>query len=282
MYFSELWENRHVENHDMAERSGSISRAPDAVEVGGPTNTPCLVFVHGAGISRQMWRPQLSALAGTFRVVAFDLPGHGVRGGERFDFEAAVTLLSDVVASHGGSPVVLVGHSLGGYIVAEYAARRPDRVSGIVLSGSSADYRGWLGFRTKVTAALYRLGGRISFVDRWFRDRTASQIRELPISQSTADAIIDGGFFLRSWGEAGAALVGRNSHERLCEYPGAVLLVNGASDTLNVPDAERLAAELPNVDADVIHGAGHLCNLQAPSDYTARVRAFAHEHIIAE
>lgn len=249
----------------------SISISDIAVE--GVPDAPTIVFVHGAGISRQMWRPQLETLSESFQVASFDLPGHGTRAGTPFTFKRAVASLAAVVADL-SPPVVLVGHSLGGYVVMEYAARNPDDVVGLVCSGSSADYRGILGIRTRLTAALYRIGGRLPPIDRWFQNRTASQIRTLPISEATAEAIIDDGFYLHSWGQAGSALAGRDFGELLRTFGGPVLLVNGETDSLNVPDAERLAASLTGVETTVIEDAGHLCNLQAPSEYTATVREF--------
>lgn len=218
----------------------------------------------------------MRSLSDEFHVVAFGLPGHGTRSNRSFEFETAVSSLDDIVINI-GHPVVLVGHSLGGYVCIEYAARYSDRIDGIVCSGSSADYRGWLGGRTRLTAALYRIGGRLPFVERWFRNRTATQIRELPISGTTADSIINGGFYVRSWGEAGRSLVGRDFHGRLRQFEGPILLVNGETDGLNVPNADQLAMKLPNVDAVVIDDVGHLCNLQAPSEYTATVRRFVKE-----
>jgi pimeloyl-ACP methyl ester carboxylesterase len=252
----------------------SDSIFPGAVSVEGPVDAVTVVFVHGAGISKHMWRPQVEALSEDFRVVTFDLPGHGTQNDTGFDFDSAVEWVADIVGDLHVSSVVLVGHSLGGYVALECAARTPNQVNGLVLSGSSAEYRGWLGFRTRVTAALYRLGGRIPFVNRRFRARTADQIRRLPIADTTAQAIIDGGFYLNSWGEAGQALVGRDFQSTLQQYDGPVLLVNGEEDTLNVPNAKQFAAELSNVESEVIADAGHLCNLQAPSAYTEHIRGF--------
>lgn len=256
----------------------SDSVFPGAVSVEGPVGAVSVVFVHGAGISRHMWRPQVEALSEDYRVVTFDLPGHGTQNDTGFEFDSAVEWLADIVENVRPSSVVLVGHSLGGYVALECAARTSDQVSGLVLSGSSAEYQGWLGFRTRMAAAFYRLGGRIPFVDRRFRARTADQIRRLPIQATTAQAIIDGGFYLQSWGVAGRTLVGRDFQSRLKHYNGPVLLVNGEEDTLNVPNAKQFAAELSNVESAVIADAGHLCNLQAPAAYTNHIRDFIGAH----
>jgi alpha-beta hydrolase superfamily lysophospholipase len=68
--------------------------------------------------------------------------GHGKSGGERVhvsDFEDVVTDLHAVeqraAADHPGTPVVLIGHSMGGMIAARYAQRYGDRLTALVLSG---------------------------------------------------------------------------------------------------------------------------------------------------
>lgn len=81
----------------------------------GPADARTVVFVHGAGVFRRMRLPQLEALAGAYRVVALDLPGHGAAADDRFRFDAALDRLDRLVTGADG-PVVLVGRSLGGYL----------------------------------------------------------------------------------------------------------------------------------------------------------------------
>jgi pimeloyl-ACP methyl ester carboxylesterase len=81
------------------------------------------VFVHGLRNSRAMWEPQLAALrAAGVPCRAVDLPGHGVRRGQEFTMDSAISVVDQAVRSLPG-PVLLVGLSLGGYIGIEYAAR---------------------------------------------------------------------------------------------------------------------------------------------------------------
>ncbi|WP_411966170.1 alpha/beta fold hydrolase [Haloferax sp. YSMS24] len=46
------------------------------VDIRGPIDAPAIIFVHGAGISRKLWLPQMDSLAETYRTLAPDLPGH--------------------------------------------------------------------------------------------------------------------------------------------------------------------------------------------------------------
>ena len=86
---------------------------------------PALVFVHCGNCRKEIWRETLDAFAGTHRVVAMDLPGHGSSGAnrERFTIDS---LGADVAAlvEHLKLPrVILVGNSLGGPVALEAAKR---------------------------------------------------------------------------------------------------------------------------------------------------------------
>lgn len=103
------------------------------VEQGAGLDT--VLLIHGFGGDAENWRFNMDALAGSRKVIALDLPGHGkatkdVGSGE-------VALLVDSVAealdTRGIGPAHLVGHSLGGLIAAEIALREPSRCSSLSL-----------------------------------------------------------------------------------------------------------------------------------------------------
>lgn len=104
--------------------------------------TTRLVLVHGSLSAASQWS-RYTQLLPDLDVVAVDLPGHGTRATERFTTDAAVATIADAVASADG-PVVVAGHSLGGYMAMVYAARNPGRLAGLALLGTSADPAGRL------------------------------------------------------------------------------------------------------------------------------------------
>lgn len=246
----------------------------ESVDRMGPTGAPMILFIHGAGISRKLWQPQLEALSDDFRTVAPDLPGHGGRISERFDFNVAVETVERHLAETEADCVVLVGQSLGGYVASEVATRNPERVTGLVLSGSSAEYRGWLGLKTAVSSLLFRLGARSQWICNRFVDSMRDRLYSRPITDQQATAILDTGISLDAWGQSGRALVGFSLGDRLSTYPGPVLLLNGADDRINRPAASERRDEFPQVRTEVIADAGHTVNLERPRAYTEHVRSF--------
>jgi pimeloyl-ACP methyl ester carboxylesterase len=249
-----------------------------AVDTRGPADAPAVVFVHGAGISRKMWLPQLDSLSNEFLTIAPDLPGHGERADEPFRFEVAVETVEAIIRDVGENCTVLVGQSLGGYVAAEVAARHPARIAGLVLSGSSAEYRGLLGFRTAVSSLLFRLGARSHTINDWFEGVMIERLRSLSLPDEIVDEILAAGVSLDAWGQAGLALVGRDFPARLAAYGGPVLLVNGEDDRINRPAAIERNGEIANGTVVAIRDAGHTVNLERPDAYSTVVREFVFDH----
>lgn len=97
---------------------------------------PTVVLVHGLAASMYSWRQTIDPLAQAgYRVVAYDNRGFGFsdKPATGYSNAAYVHLLFGLLDSLGVSDAVLVGHSMGGAIVADAALARPDRVRGLVL-----------------------------------------------------------------------------------------------------------------------------------------------------
>ena len=93
-----------------------------------------LVFIHGWICDRTHWRHQVDAFAGGHTVVTLDLAGHGNSGKDRDDWTADRfgADVQAVVEALDLPRVILVGHSMGGQVALEAAARMPERVLGVV------------------------------------------------------------------------------------------------------------------------------------------------------
>jgi len=119
-----------------APRAGRVAAA-DGVSIAytlAGSGEPTLLFVHCWGCDRSFWDGPMRTLAPTHRVVALDLPGHGESGADRKDwsveaFGGDVVRLMEALDLR---KVVLVGHSAGGSVALDAAARAPDRVVAVV------------------------------------------------------------------------------------------------------------------------------------------------------
>lgn len=106
---------------------------PISYEVHG-SGEPTLVFVHGWSCDRRYWRAQVPHFSENHQVVTVDLAGHGHSGLQRRSYSMA-TFGEDVravIEAVGSDDVVLIGHSMGGPVVAHAARLLPDRVRGLI------------------------------------------------------------------------------------------------------------------------------------------------------
>jgi pimeloyl-ACP methyl ester carboxylesterase len=98
------------------------------------TGPPELVLLHGAALNAHTW--DLFALAAHRPLLALDLPGHGEsawRDDGQYGPDDISPAVAEVIEQQAGTPVTVVGPSLGGLTAISLAALRPDLVAGIVL-----------------------------------------------------------------------------------------------------------------------------------------------------
>jgi pimeloyl-ACP methyl ester carboxylesterase len=106
------------------------------VDWGGAPNAPSVLLIHGLASNARIWNLVAPALTKQFRVCALDQRSHGLSSApvdNQYDFAAMCGDIRLVGDRLGLDQPVLVGHSWGGGVALEYAARYRDRVRGIVM-----------------------------------------------------------------------------------------------------------------------------------------------------
>ncbi len=99
---------------------------------------PPLVLIHGAASAAEdMALGPMPALAGRYRVLAVDRPGHGLSRRARFEAgpRRQAELIREGLAQLGVERPLVLGHSAGGWVALAWAAAWPDEVAGLVLVG---------------------------------------------------------------------------------------------------------------------------------------------------
>jgi pimeloyl-ACP methyl ester carboxylesterase len=106
----------------------------------GPRDAPVLVLLHGSNASLHTWEPWAKRLQTGYRVVRFDLPGHGLTGPNpsgRYDSAAFLDAIDRTVRALGITRFALAGNSMGGGFAWRYASAHPDKVSALILVDAS-------------------------------------------------------------------------------------------------------------------------------------------------
>jgi pimeloyl-ACP methyl ester carboxylesterase len=109
-----------------------------------------VIAVHGAAVNGATWMPLERILLASVELIADDLPGHGERRDEPFDFATAVGGI--VAAARSAGPrTVLVGDSLGGYLVLAAGAQLGEAIAGVVAGSCTFAMRGLAGAVARIS-----------------------------------------------------------------------------------------------------------------------------------
>lgn len=242
-----------------------------SVDVRGPGDAQTILFLHGLAWNRKMWVYQQEVLEKEFSVVAIDLPGHGSQAHKPFQFEEAIQTVMNSITCTTKRQVLLVGLSLGGYIAISCAHRYPERIAGLVISGSCVAYRGWLGLLAHLNGLLFT---------HIYRENTLVPMQEQALLSSYpaeyAKPIIEAGFHFKTSGSAFSSLAGKNFHKQLRTYTGPVLILNGEHDVRNRKAEQTMLASAQHAQLAIVENAGHLCNMDQPSNFTQAIADFAY------
>jgi len=106
---------------------------PISYEIYG-AGEPTLVFVHGWSCDARYWRAQMPHFSKNYRMIMLDLAGHGHSGTTRsqYTMRAFGEDVQAVTGTTDSRKVILIGHSMGGSVIAEAARLMPNRVIGLI------------------------------------------------------------------------------------------------------------------------------------------------------
>lgn len=240
------------------------------LDIVGPAEAPVIVLVHGAALNRKMWAPQAAGLAGEYRLVAADLPGHGGNSAVPFRLDLAAREVGDLLAQTGPSPTLLVGASLGGYVAILAAHQRPELVSGLVLAGCSMSFRGLAGLYVRVVGAIIARIVPEQLLRRLLERRIAAMM-----PSGLAQAVLAAGAHPKGMGQVFVEIAGKDFAALLRQLPMPVLVVNGERDKAMRRGESALVASLQRGTLRVIPSAGHAVTFDQPAAFNDLLGSFA-------
>ncbi|MET9291382.1 alpha/beta fold hydrolase [Streptomyces sp. NPDC003077] len=234
----------------------------------GPEGAPCLVLGAALGTTWHMWDRQVPELTRQWRVIRFDLPGHG---GSPAHPAASVAELADrLVATLDGLGVERFGYagcSLGGAVGAQLALTRPRRVTSLALVSSSPRYGTPDAWRQR--GVVVRSNGLDPIArtspERWFTPAFAGSQQAIVEWAVQMVRTTDPGCYIAAC-EALASFDVRSSLGRI----GVPTLVVAGSEDQVTPttDARALVAGIPDAALALVPGASHLAPVEQPAAVT--------------
>ncbi len=242
-----------------------------------------LVLIHGFPLCRKMWRPQAEALdkAGC-RVITPDLRGFG-ESGLTTDSVSMDTYADDIVAllDHLGlDQAVVGGMSMGGYVLMNLLERYPERVAAalfIVTKAGGDDVVGKV--RRTALAEACRDQGSLPVAEAF---RGLLFVPEILADNPDLVAEVFG--WMRATDPRGAAAALIAMRERkdciplLAGFSQPALVIGAELDQAAPVEHSRIIAEaLPDADLCIIHGGGHMVNLEQPQAFNQAILEFLAE-----
>jgi 3-oxoadipate enol-lactonase len=233
-----------------------------------------VVLIHAFSVDRRMWDPQMSALQSRFRVIRYDLRGHGKSAAPSEPYTTSGDLLS-VLDALDVRRAALVGLSAGAQVATDFALEHPDRVARLVLSAPG-------------------LGGMTMPPLPWMQpvfqaagagepERAAKLWSETPIMQlrsdtSGAPALLDlvmSNTKLWTYRTNPVQPLTPPAIKRLSEIKSPALVIVGERDLPHITEAANLLAKgISGAKLVTIPGAGHIVNIDARERYTDEVVRF--------
>ncbi len=253
-----------------------------------------VVFVHGFEASARIWAMTQAALpADRYESIAINNRGAGASDAppEERDFSVPIFAADafELVSKLGWSDFTLVGHSLGGATVAQFAVDHPELLKGLVLLDPS-DPDGYRAGLPTEGPALEALIDRRMAARRDFQARNSGGARAAPaddgLRASAMRALMDDIAAAPERRLRGSmrSMMTLRLGDRVKTLPMPVLLAGGDADT-TIPVAAMLATWAkypPGTGLNFWHGVGHSPNIDCPEDVAALIRLFVEKTIPAK
>ena len=235
-----------------------------------------LVFVHGLGSSGQDWRKQVDAFSDRYRVITFDVRGHGQsdKPDGPYSIPLFATDTAALLRALDAVPATIVGLSMGGMIAFQLAVDMPDLVRRLVVVNSMPEAKldslrdQWIYWSRRLASRVFgmRATGRMiarrifvkpeqgtlrnQFIERWAANDKQAYL-------ATIDAIA-------GWGV----------EDRLGDITCPTLIVAADEDYTPVSVKREYVAQIPNAKLVVINDSHHATPVERPQAFNHALDAF--------
>lgn len=263
------------------DRFVAVAGARVRVREEGPEDAPAILLLHGFTYSLETWDGWAEALKQDYRVIRYDLLGHGLTGPdpkERYSPEERGAFIGDVMDALGLQSAIVAGNSLGGLAAWRFASTNPERVDALILVSPGAyPYNGVSDTPVEIPAAMraYLLTAPEAGV------RASAELvygDDAKITDKRVETLHD---MLRREGNGPAMIRSLEKFtlpdpsEALSRITAPSLIEWGENDILISPEqGKRLIEDIPNARLITYPGVGHVAQEEAPAETVADAIAF--------
>jgi pimeloyl-ACP methyl ester carboxylesterase len=259
----------------------TVEKAPDGTvfEPHGPADAPAVVLIHGLGLRRAVWQWMIPSLTGRYRVIAYDLYGHGDSPPppETPSLSLFSRQLGGLMDHCGVARAAVVGFSLGGMIARRFAQDAPARVAALGILHSphrrSPEAQAAISARVVLAAGEGPAATVEAALERWFTDACRAENPQMMA-------------LVRSWVLANDPAIYPSIYTVLADGVAEItaprppiscpaLVITGDEDFGNGPEMTRaIAAEIAGAEVLILPGLRHMALAEDPAAVNAPLRAF--------
>jgi pimeloyl-ACP methyl ester carboxylesterase len=229
---------------------------------------PPLILTHGYSSTSQMWKDQVGALSEHYRLILWDMRGHGRSDypDDACAYSEALTVgdITALLDEVGAERAIVGGLSLGGYMSLAFYRAHPERVSALLIIDTGPGFKkdeareAWNKRACNTAARLEREG--LAMLQSQSRERTSVTHRDATGLARAARGMLT---------QRDARVI-----ELLPDIKVPSLIVVGADDTPFLAASDYMAAKIPDAKKVVIPAAGHAVNIDQPQAFIAAVLPF--------
>ncbi len=245
----------------------------------GLYDAPVVILIHGFPFNRTMWEQQVEVLKEKYRVIAYDVRGHGNSDAGKDEFSVGlfardlISLMDELKIEK----AILCGLSMGGYIALHAIENYSERINALILCDTTckADTSEGIDKRMKAIKSI-RESGVEAYADsnlkNFFaqssfttRKEEIARVRQMMVSTSE-QTIVD-------------TLLALSKRKETCnflpEIKIPVLLLVGEEDIITPPGtAEFMREKIKSSELQIVKHAGHISNLENPVVFNEHLSTF--------
>jgi pimeloyl-ACP methyl ester carboxylesterase len=257
----------------------TINRVPMNYVEQGETSALPVVFLHGFPFSHEMWKGQLDLISKTYRAIAYDIRGHGLSfvGDGQYTIEGHVDDLIALLDHLELGKVIIVGLSMGGYIVLRALERNPERFMATVLCNTRSEADSNEG-KIKRAAGITRVKkeGSAHFAEEFVKLVFAAEtFRAKPAIVEPIREVIENTPPLSIAGTLLALSARTDTTGSLSNIKIPTTILVGEHDTITPPASARAMHErIPDSEIHIIPDAAHMSNLENPDFFNEKLLSF--------
>ena len=222
-----------------------------------------LIFIHGVGMCKEIWQPQVEHFSKNYRVITYDFLGHGqsLLKKDKLTLEDYISQLYNLVNEIGVSNFSIIGHSMGALIAVAFALRYPEKVDTLIpiniVFKRTKKAQDDVIMRAKDVLNSQQIPNINQTLERWFQNKT-SPYDLLKINnvqgwlKNTSPKAYSEAYYLFATSD-------RVFVNNLSNLQPPVLYLTGSEDPNSTSlMSEQMAQETPNGSSESIEGEAHM------------------------